>query len=90
MGNKLELDLTEAIGAAANSLERVPLGDDRKLLLAAVAAAAPVIERQVRERIAADIEASIDHVAGDYYGRDFDLIQRATQYAALVARGGAR
>jgi hypothetical protein len=55
--------------------------DIRQYVLPRVEAAAPLIERQVRERIAADIEAAAArYVHGD----------RFTEVAARIARAGAQ
>ena len=92
------LDLTEAVEAAARSLAHeagLPAWDDMapmsrhdlaEAVLPSISAAAPLIERQVREQVAREIEAQ---VVRDDFGR-VNTFGMGEQHAARVARGGAR
>jgi hypothetical protein len=56
---------------------------------AALKAAAPIIERQVREQIAVEIEAARDWRANNFVGAHSAAISDTYSESACIARGGA-
>lgn len=104
----MDLDLTEAVEAAGRARwERTPLAgrlawDDLRpamrhkvlesVALDDLAAAAPLIERQVREQIARDIEAAEQQMKASTIDRPKvgpGEFLNDWQWAARIARGGA-
>ena len=81
---------TEAAAEALLRTGSLPLDDGERAFAAevAVAAARPIIEAEVRERIAAEIEAQ-EHESYCWTAPGPDCICHVAEYALLV-RGGPR
>ncbi len=82
----------QAVAAAAEALGLIPgttVVYPQSVAATVVAAAAPHIERAIREQVAADIEAEWQEVCGGY--RNLDVCESCRGYddAARIARGGA-
>lgn len=88
-----DYDLTEAIRAAHTANCHVSGCTATSEAEAAVLAALPVIEVQVRERVACAIEATRTDVALDHGGEPAEVYVRGLLFgmdrAARIARGGA-
>jgi hypothetical protein len=78
----IRMDLVEANAAAIDEWNKGSA--DTTQMLQAVAAAASVIERQVRERIAADLRQRANDLALSGHGSDSTVYR---EIAARIARG---